>query len=149
MRIVPFSEDYLGEMVGLFIEVYSEPGYLWDRKTAREYLLRDVASSPEYCLVALDKEGNCLGGVFCCLDPYYQGKFLFINSLQVKESHRRQGVGRQLLEAVIEVARKNQLDGVYLLTDARVNFPKEWYERLGFQPTGWSEFEVHLDKIKI
>jgi len=149
MKILDFTDEYLDDMSQLFMEVYTEPGYEWDMETAKKYLERDYKYFPEYCFVAVDDYDECMGAVFCSIDPYYKGKLLFIDSMQVKEKFRRQGVGKSLLKKVIETARDNGVSGVHFLADARIDYPKEWYERLGFETTGWTEYEAEIDNIRI
>jgi GNAT superfamily N-acetyltransferase len=148
-HIIPFPRRHLKPMAQLFMKEYSEPGCQWNSKTAQKYLQRNLDSHPQYCFAAVDKNVQCLGGIFCRLDPYYQGYLLFIDSLQVQKPYRRQGIATALLEQVVKAARENNLTGLHLLFDARHPFPKSWYQKLGFKPTGWTEFEVHLSNLKL
>ena len=38
--------------------------------------------------------------------------------------------------------------GVHFLADERLDFPKGWYEKLGFEVTNWVEYEAHMSEIK-
>ncbi len=149
MQVVRFDKRYLEEMARLFANEYSEEDRKWKVETAKVYLQRNSDNFPEYSWVAINDEGECIGGIFCRVDPYYGGKLLFIDSLQVEEEYRRQGVATELLKKVVEVARKQGLDGIHMLADAREGFPKNWYEKLGFELTGWAEYEVGWDKLEM
>jgi N-acetylglutamate synthase-like GNAT family acetyltransferase len=149
MKIVPFTDVYLQEMAELFALVYSEPGAEWSLEVAKEYILHDVKNSPDYCLVALDDNGICLGGVFCKVHPYYKGKMLFIDTIQIKPEFQNQKVGKELLKFVIKKAKKDGLAGVHFLADERQDFPKKWYEKMGFQKSGWTEYEARMEDIEI
>ena len=148
MNIVPFDEKYMDEMAELFVDAYSEPDCEWDMETARKYLKRNTDEFGEYCFLAVENN-ECLGGVFCKLDPYCKGYFLLVDSLQVKKKFRKNGVATKLLRKVFEVAKENGVDGVHLLADGRKGFPKSWYKRMGYEPTGWVEYEAKLKDLKV
>ncbi|WP_128548840.1 GNAT family N-acetyltransferase [Larkinella soli] len=60
-----------------------------------------------YCLVA-ETEAKDLIGFATYFPAYYSwtGKALYLDDLYVKEEYRKQGVGRQLLKAVINLAKE-------------------------------------------
>lgn len=149
MKIVRFENRYLDEMSELFMRAYSEPGYEWDLKTTKGYLIRNIEDAPEYCLMAVSGDDECMGAVFCSIDPYYEGKMVFVDTLQVKGKFRKQGVAKALLAAVFEKAKEEQIRGVHFLVDKRAKFPKEWYESMGFEPTSWVEYEAEMEDIRL
>lgn len=149
MKIITFDEKYLDEMAALFRDVYSEPGAEWDLETSCAYLLADITASPEYCIMAVDDNGVCLGAAFCKVHPYYQGKMLFLDSIQVKPQYQKQKIGKKLFSYLIEKAKRDNLLGMHFLADERQGFPRDWYERMGFVKSGWTEFEAELKDIKV
>ena len=149
IKIIAFKERYADEMADLYTEVYSEPGAQWNKKTSKKYLERDYKQHPDYCYVAVDDSGKCVGAIFCAVGPYCTGDLLFIDSIQVKESHRNEGIGKTLLKKVIEKARKNGISGVHLLADQRKEFPKKWYEEIGLIDTGWAEYAADIKSVKL
>lgn len=149
IRIIPFNNCYLEEMALLFVEVYSEKGAEWNIEKAKEYLEKDYKNYPEYCFIALDENGECVGGIFCRVDPYYKGDYLFVDTIQVKEKFRGKGVAKLLFKKVIRVAKEKRIQGVHLLADQRKNFPRNWYHRIGFEPSGWIEYEVKSNDLKL
>jgi N-acetylglutamate synthase-like GNAT family acetyltransferase len=149
MKIVPFENQYLEEMAQFFVQEYSEIDRKWDLVTTRKYLKRNSDNFPQYCFVAIDDQNNCLGAIFGRLDPYYTSNMLLIDSLQVKKEYRQQGIARKLIKTIFNVAKKDNIVGVHLLADAREGFPKNWYTKMGFELTGWTEYEVEISNIKI
>ena len=89
MKILPFNEKYVGEMAELFASVYSEPGYEWDARTAKEYIERDYKYYPDFCFMALNEKDEIMGAIFCAVHPYYKSKMLLIDTLQVKDEYRK------------------------------------------------------------
>jgi len=62
---------------------------------------------------AKDKAGNILAyAVFFYSYHTFTGKTLYMDDLFVSETHRRKGLGRKLLEAVIAEAKKQNCAGV-------------------------------------
>lgn len=85
--------------------------------------------------------GRELAGV-CGLniDPYFEGRdHGRVRHLFVSARHRRSGIGRMLVETVIDRARQH-----FAVLNTRA--PQEafgFYERLGFQPVVGEEFVTH------
>ncbi|MFC1790810.1 GNAT family N-acetyltransferase [Patescibacteria group bacterium] len=148
MKIISFDPKYFSQMAELFVEVFSEPEAKWDPQTAIAYLRQNTDNVSSYCFLAVGDQDDCLGGIFCRSVPYYQSSVLLVDCVQVKKEARRQGVAKALLKKAIGKAREQGLGGVQLLADARQNFPKVWYQRLGFSPTGWTEYEVKIKDLK-
>jgi len=149
ITIVNFEKQYLKDMGRLFREVYDEPGFEWDQETAEKCLWENVERSPEFCLVAVNEQGECVGGVFGKVHPYYKGESLFVDTLQVEKKYRGMGVAKKLMAEVVKRARERKLVGINFMADARQEFPRKWYEELGFLPSNWVEYEASLDEIKI
>ena len=155
MQIKQFSPKYADEMAQLFVDLYSDEKKEWDLPTAKAYLARNYEAFPEINFMAIhdSKESNdeneLMGAVFCQLVPYYKGKMLFIDSLQVKPNFREQGVAKNLLLEVIKKAKTINCNGFYLMADMRTDFPRKWYEGMGFEKTGWAEYKTSIDGIKL
>jgi GNAT superfamily N-acetyltransferase len=58
-----------------------------------------------------------------------------IGSLIVSPSHRRQGIGRALLRALIDAARERDLARVEIAASREAPWTEAWYEREGFAPS--------------
>ncbi|HEY4254527.1 MAG TPA: GNAT family N-acetyltransferase [Roseomonas sp.] len=62
--------------------------------------------------------------------------------IQVLPSHQGQGLGRQVIQAVLDDARRNRLP--VRLSVLHGNPARQLYERLGFRPTGEDDRETTL-----
>lgn len=147
MKIEKFDAKHAEEMAELFAKTYSVPGYEWDTKTSRGYLERDYKYYPDYCYMALDDDSKIMGAVFCMVDPYFKSKMLLVDSIQVKEKYRKRGVAKKLLLTVFEKAKSEKFHGVHFLVDETLDFPRGWYEKLGFKKSSWVEYEADMDNI--
>ena len=92
---------------------------------------KKLPQSSQVFLGSNTKPNNCLGGIFCKIEPYYKGVLLFIDSIQVKPGYRNQGVAKALLKKVYEMAKKDGILAIHFLTDNRKKFPKKWYKKNG------------------
>jgi predicted N-acetyltransferase YhbS len=72
------------------------------------------------------------------------GKQLHIEELSVSLAFQGQGVGRQLVLAAIEQARRQQMRAVTLTTFCDVPWNAPFYKRMGFVVIAPGEQEVHL-----
>lgn len=141
MIIKPFEEEYIDEMTRLFMKVFSEPGRKWGYKQSRYWIEEDFKKFPQYCFMAFDeKNSRCMGAIFGSIRPYWQGEYLYIADLMIKKEYRRQGVATTLMRKIMDTARENNLSGAILQADNRIDFPKKWYQKMGFRPNGWEEF---------
>jgi ribosomal protein S18 acetylase RimI-like enzyme len=60
-----------------------------------------------------------------------KGTEMFVYELGVDEGHRRAGLGRALLAALMEIARRRGCYGMWVLTDAANTAALATYERAG------------------
>jgi ribosomal protein S18 acetylase RimI-like enzyme len=60
-------------------------------------------------------------------------------SMWVAQTHRRAGVGRSLVEAVLEWARTMNVRTMHLLVTSNNSGAIEFYRQLGFALTNWTE----------
>ncbi len=63
---------------------------------------------------------------------WYCGRIWFLSDLYVKENARKRGIGRRLVERVIEQARETDAVSVMVELPRREPHLKEFYRRLGF-----------------
>ena len=101
-----------------------------------EWLRRSARSTGETSVgyLASDEQTTC-GIVRATLDDL-DSSVVWVQSMWVAPSHRRLGLGRSLIDAVLEWARGQRVRTLKLMV-TRDNHPAiRFYERLGFSPTG-------------
>jgi ribosomal protein S18 acetylase RimI-like enzyme len=64
------------------------------------------------------------------------GRRAEIGSLVVAPGHRRRGIGRALLRALVGAADARGAPEVEIWVDAQARWVRAWYEREGFAPAG-------------
>jgi ribosomal protein S18 acetylase RimI-like enzyme len=58
-----------------------------------------------------------------------------IEAVRVATTHRGQNIGKWMIQAALELARKNHASLIQLTTDKKRTRAKQFYERLGFKAT--------------
>ncbi|HVU56795.1 MAG TPA: GNAT family N-acetyltransferase [Puia sp.] len=83
------------------------------------------------CLVAI-VDGNIVGFATWFFAFYsWTGRGVYLDDLYVRDSHRKYGIGRQLLDAVIGMAKENNCRTVrWLVSRWNIN-AIEFYKRIG------------------
>jgi len=61
---------------------------------------------------------------------------LYIDTVSVSKDHQRKGIGRKLIEAMIEKAKIDGFERVGLLVDVKNPSAKRLYQKIGFQHSG-------------
>jgi len=87
--------------------------------------LESVYESLREFLVACDGEDRILG---CVAVDVFWGDLAEVKSLAVASGHRGRGIGRRLLAAAIEDARRLGIRKLFALT-----YEREFFERYGFE----------------
>jgi ribosomal protein S18 acetylase RimI-like enzyme len=105
-----------------------------------------LADSRHHILVALD--AGCVVGMITAVDYVHPDKQpqLFINEAGVAESHRRWGIGRQLLEATLAHARTLNCTEAWVGTEIE-NLPaRGLYESAGSMPEDFVLYSFDLTR---
>lgn len=98
------------------------------RRWTREFL----ADPRHHLIVALDDAG-CVVGMVSGLHYVHPDKApqLWINELGVAPAHQRQGIGRQLLDAILDRGRSLGCTEAWLGTEETNGVARRLYERAG------------------
>jgi diamine N-acetyltransferase len=97
------------------------------------------------CFVAEDDEGRILAFATFFLCYYsWSGKALYLDDLYVTEAHRGQGIGKRLLEAVLEFARQRHCIKVKWQVSKWNYGAIEFYKRMG---ASIDEVEINCEVV--
>jgi amino-acid N-acetyltransferase len=96
-----------------------------------------VAEHFRHFLVAR-ADGRVVGSVG--MEPY--GLSVLLRSLVVAPSHRGRGLGRTLTERLLQEARKQRAQRVFLLTDTA----EEFFRKSGFKPIARDEADAAVQE---
>lgn len=95
-------------------------------------LLRKVIGSPGSVILKYVDQGEIIG----CVELRKEGNRLYLGMLTVKPNQQKKGIGKKLMRAAEQYARRQQCASVYMqvLTDRTELIA--WYERQGYTDTG-------------
>ena len=124
MTIVPMEERHLDDLARLELLCFSRP---WSRQALKEEL-----TNPAACFLVGEEAGEVLGyaGMHCAAGECY------VDNVAVFPEARRQGVGRKLMEALLQAAAAR--GGEFLSLEVRPSNLEalSLYRGLGFREVG-------------
>jgi ribosomal protein S18 acetylase RimI-like enzyme len=136
-----------GELAGFHANL--DPAFTPSAQWPREYgaYLRTLMTRDD-ALAVIAKEGpEIIGyaiGRITALPSFFEHRFRgYIHDVYVREAHRRQGVGRRMVEEILDWLRGRGVTMVEL-TVAANNDATQFWERLGFQ-TYMYQMKIDLD----
>ena len=92
---------------------------LFDHSPTEEWTAKFLASDGHHLLLAVGDEGRAIGFVSGVETTHPdKGTEMFLYELAVHEDHRNRGVGRALVRALADLARKRGCYGMWVLTDS-------------------------------
>lgn len=72
---------------------------------------------------------------------------MIIDSVKVAKDHRNQGIGTQLMEKAIALAKKKNIDSVELVVNKNDLVAKKLYKKVGLSKTAKDYYRVILNKL--
>ena len=106
-------------------------GIDWNPDNAREYLL-DYYEQNKFVGYVYEEDDEVIGCIFALCKISGSKKELYINEMAVLPERQGQGIGKQLLKAVLEYCKEAGLVGVVLYTSEYAPAFK-FYEKNGFK----------------
>lgn len=106
-------------------------GIDWNPENARDYLT-DFFEQKNFIGYVYENNNEAIGCIFALGKISGSKKEIYINEMAVLPARQRQGIGKQLLNAVLEHSKKNGFAGVVLYTSEYAPAAK-FYEKNGFK----------------
>ena len=111
----------------------AELGYDVDPSRLRQTLSR-ILAEPSQSLLLAEADGLTVGWLHAGISEFIEtGRFLMIAGLVVRRSHRRQGIGRRLMEHAETWAREQGCSVVRLWSTSARKGAHQFYQQLGYR----------------
>jgi ribosomal protein S18 acetylase RimI-like enzyme len=108
---------------------------LFDHAPTDEWTARFLRAEGHHLFAALDEAGTPVGFVSGVETSHPdKGTEMFLYELSVGEEHRRQGIGRALVEALSELARERGCYGMWVGTEPDNEAAIATYRSAGSEP---------------
>lgn len=131
MTIAPLDAADLPALLDLYRELLPVENSL----ARSEEIYRQMVENPDYLLLGAKQDGVLLGSVLgiCCHCLAFRGQpFLVVEDVIVREASRGQNVGRRLMEALDDFAKKRDCAYCILVSAGHRTQAHTFYEKLGF-----------------
>lgn len=128
VRLLSVSETQVDELMDLFAEL--NPLIIVNN----EKIVSALESSGVYVFVVLDDDDHIIGSASLCVSDLPTGRVASVEAVVVKSWHRGHGLGKMLMEYVIEYTRRELGNVTIQLTSNPMRVAaNEMYKSIGFQ----------------
>jgi GNAT superfamily N-acetyltransferase len=145
LRVEPVAEEHFEEllpMIAAYQGFYEADDIREDRN--RGFFRRFLSPSPDGMLIGARREGRLVG--YACLYWHFSStkavETVLMNDLYVDPAERGQGVGRALIEASAEVARKRGCPILEWSTAPDNEVARRLYDSTGAGSSAWIDYEL-------
>jgi GNAT superfamily N-acetyltransferase len=109
-----------------------------DNSQAYEQAFAEIDGDPNNMIYVAEDDGRvigCLQVTFIANLSFKGGRRALVEAVRVADSHQGQGLGKRLMEYVIDLARQRGCRLVQLTSNKDRADAVRFYEQLGFQPS--------------
>ena len=109
-----------------------------DNSQAYEQAFAEIDGDPNNMVYVAEDDGRvigCLQVTFIANLSFKGGRRALVEAVRVADSHQGQGLGKRLMEYVIDLARQRGCRLVQLTSNKDRADAVRFYEQLGFQPS--------------
>lgn len=96
--------------------------------------------------VNVNKNGKIVGSCLCTFYNNGKANVMMIDSVEVNEAYKRRGIGAQIIERAIELARYHKVDSIELVVNGDNTIAKRLYKKTGFKKTNKEHYRLILNK---
>lgn len=109
-------------------KILTEGSLFYDPMDSQERLTKKIKRDPESILVA--EENSQIVGTVSFMED---GRMPFIFRLAIDTSHRKQGLGKALMERAKEILRLRGYNEINILVDERDEELQDYYRKQGYE----------------
>jgi aminoglycoside 3-N-acetyltransferase I len=139
------NQNSINEFAQL-LEIFAQEFEIEDFTQPNEEYLGQSLENKKFLVFTASIDGRIAGGLTgYILNSYYTSSLqIYIYDLAVKKAFQRQGIGKQLIEAVKEYAKENNISELFVQADVEDTHALAFYKA-----TGGEEAEVRHFTYKL
>ena len=130
IHFVESAKEFQG-LLEVFREVFD-----WEESEFPETsYLANLLGNPQFLVLVAKAEVKIIGGLTAYILPSYQTRksSIFIYDLGVATSFQRQGIGKRLLDSLLDYAKNHQIQDIFVDTELEDNEDAlAFYQKTGF-----------------
>ena len=131
IHFVERAKEFQG-LLEVFREVFD-----WEESEFPDFsYLANLLENPQLLVLIAKAEDKIIGGLTAYILPSYQTKqsSIFIYDLGVATNFQRQGIGKSLIDKLLDYAKKHQIQDVFVDTELEENEDAlAFYQKTGFE----------------
>jgi len=134
-RIEPATLDDLPQLAELLAELFTEEADFEPNRAAQERGLRLILESPNRGRIFVMRQGRqilCMANLLFTISTAHGGHAILLEDVIVLPEYRGMGFGTQIMNHVIDFARRKKFVRIMLLTDRISKESQEFFHRFGF-----------------
>lgn len=135
LNVRKMEERDIKAVVELFKEVFNSDGENWSKETAKGHVKQNFFGDSHWVAEMNNQIVGFLMGIVLTRE---KGDELFVDSIVVKNSIQKKGVGKRLWEKAEEYVKERELKGIRLLANPHFS-SFNWYKKMGYKKSGWIE----------
>lgn len=143
LRLLPSQAPLAKQMFVLMAQVFEHPASL-----LTEDYVQGLLEQPNFWALAAVQGDQVVGGLTAHVLPmtHHMGSELFIYDLAVHPQHQRQGVGRALVQTLVQQAKDQGIADVFVPADNDDTHALDFYRALGGRPSDVTIFDFGPDE---
>ena len=143
VKIRAVTHNDIESLIGLY-EIF------WNEKSDKQKMerkLQDLANNPNYFFLCAEKEDKVIGTIqgIICEELYGTCQpFLLMENFVVDKEHRKQGVGKLLLNSLEKIAKNRDCSQILFITESDRKDTIKFYESVGYSSETHKGFKKPL-----
>ncbi len=150
--IEPATSDDIPQLCALLETLFAQEAEFTPDRAKQERGLRLILASPELGVVLVARDENeasgqqvvGMVGLLFTISTAEGGRAAWLEDMVVRPDRRGAGIGSRLLGAAIDLARRENLVRISLLTDGHNPGAMRFYERAGFTISEMTTLRLQL-----
>jgi len=115
-----------------------------DEHSASLAELEVIVNDPNAFLVVAKDESRIIGMGTLYVQNKFSKKTAFVEDVVVDDAYRGKGIGKEIMNAILEIAKKENVRTVYLTSRPKREAAHALYTKLGFEKKDTTVFRLKL-----